>query len=322
MGAVGRLQDALDAARYDLVWVLREVFPLGPALLEEAVRRRSARLVYDLDDAVFLPNVSPVHRLLGPLRNPGRTERLVRAADWVLAGSPALVEWCRSRARRVELVPTVVDTEAIRPGTAPEGASGPGPLRIGWTGSHTTLPYLRDWIGAMAAWAAASGPLPAALEGARLELRGARGRADAAGSPPRIPGLDALGWSAAARPWSEAEEAAWLSTLDLGVAPLPDIEWTRYKCGLRILRYAAAGVPAAASPVGVQADFAAECEGVSAARAPQEWAERLDRLARDRGEARRLGREARRWVEARYSVAAWSARLADLLRRAAFEPVD
>src|SRR5262245_9186400 len=48
-----------DAASFDAILIYREIFPIGPALVEWVLgRRERPPIVFDFDDAIFLPNVS------------------------------------------------------------------------------------------------------------------------------------------------------------------------------------------------------------------------------------------------------------------------
>ncbi|HLQ46842.1 MAG TPA: glycosyltransferase, partial [Planctomycetaceae bacterium] len=89
---------------------------------------------------------------------------------------------------------------------------------------------------------------------------------------------------------------------DIGLMPMPDTDWTRYKCGLKILQYMAAGVPAVASPVGVNSQIIRH--GVSGwlATAPDEWTFVLRQLLADPARRAAVVPIARRTVEERYSV--------------------
>jgi glycosyltransferase involved in cell wall biosynthesis len=106
-------------------------------------------------------------------------------------------------------------------------------------------------------------------------------------------------------PWSEATEAADLAACDVGVSWVPDDVWSRGKCGLKVLQYQAAGLPAVANPVGVHSDMIRP--GVSGWLPVDdpEWVEALRCLAADPERRRQMGRGARDSVEADYSVAAW-----------------
>src|SRR5262249_60729986 len=61
--------------------------------------------------------------------------------------------------------------------------------------------------------------------------------------------------SVIACPWNAAREALDLATADVGISWIPDDLWSRGKCGLKVLQYAAAGLPVVANPVGVHSEM-------------------------------------------------------------------
>src|SRR5262249_34284444 len=101
-------------------------------------------------------------------------------------------------------------------------------------------------------------------------------------------------------------EAAELSRSDVGVSWLPDVLWSRGKCGLKLLQYQAAGLPVVANPVGVHPEMIAEGVTGYLASTSEEWVAAIRALRDDPPRRLEMGREARRQVERRYSVAAWS----------------
>jgi glycosyltransferase involved in cell wall biosynthesis len=115
------------------------------------------------------------------------------------------------------------------------------------------------------------------------------------------------------RQWSLERQPADLAGLDLGVMPLPDDPWTRGKSGYKLLQYFAAGVPAVASPVGVNAELLAQGRGL-AATTPAAWSTALTELIEDADGRRQRGALARTFVEQRYSYQRWAPELAALLR--------
>ena len=118
-------------------------------------------------------------------------------------------------------------------------------------------------------------------------------------------------------PWSLEGEVKALTESDVGLMPLADDDWSRGKCGLKLIQYGAAGLPSVCSPVGVNQEIVKQ--GVSGyhAREPGEWADALLRLFRDGGMRARKGKEARKNVAEHYSVQAWESRYIDLLHRVA-----
>jgi len=55
--------------------------------------------------------------------------------------------------------------------------------------------------------------------------------------------------------WSKNREIEDLLQFDIGIMPLSDDVWTRGKGGFKALQYMALGIPAVASPVGVNTEI-------------------------------------------------------------------
>jgi glycosyltransferase involved in cell wall biosynthesis len=127
--------------------------------------------------------------------------------------------------------------------------------------------------------------------------------------PPQMPGVEIE-----FRPWDFQREVADLQDAAIGVMPLEDTEWARGKCGLKLLQYLAVGIPAVASPVGVNGDIIVNGENGFLASTEQDWYERLDALCRQPQLRTRMGQAGRRTVNERYSLAVWGPRLADVYR--------
>ena len=69
-------------------------------------------------------------------------------------------------------------------------------------------------------------------------------------------------------PWTAARESDALREMDAGLMPLPDTEWARGKCAFKLLLYYATGIPAVASPIGMNAEVLGMAEAGHAARTP------------------------------------------------------
>jgi len=284
-----RVLQLLARGRYDVVWVEKELFPWLPAWADLALLRGGARLLVDYDDAVFhrydAHRRGFVRRMLG-----GKIDAVMRAADVVVVGNAYLGARAQAAgARRVELLPTVVDTERYAPSARAPGA----PFTLGWIGTPRTARYLRPIAPVLAEVAAATS--------ARLVLIGA--------GPEALAGVAGV----EARPWSEDTEVGHLQGVDAGLMPLPDRPFERGKCGYKLVQFMACGKPVVASPVGVNAELVEHGATGFLADSPGQWREALLALAGDPQLCARLGAAGRRKVEAELSVAAIGPRLAGLL---------
>jgi glycosyltransferase involved in cell wall biosynthesis len=268
-----------------LVHRLRFLAPI-PGL--EPARRVDA---YDFDDALYLGSILRSNRRFGWLKREGeRWLSYVRRARVVVAGNSHLAERAREHASVVEVIPSCVDPER-QPRREHRDEEV---VTIGWIGSRSTVDQLRTVFPAIAA-------LNEGEVRVRLVLVGAEGLAL------RAPWLER-------RPWSLDSEPRDLASFDIGVMPLPDSEWTRGKCGYKLLQYFSAGVPAVASPVGVNRRIVgAGGERGLLATTDDEWKAALGELIRDHRVRAEMGARARSFVEREYSYQRWAPELAALL---------
>jgi glycosyltransferase involved in cell wall biosynthesis len=224
------------------------------------------------------------------LRGAGKTDALCRLARHVTVGNETLAAYARPRARAVTVLPTTIDTDTYVVRERPRHAR---PV-LGWSGSVTTLPYL----------ASMRDVLLRLRQRLDFELRVVGGQLS-------IPGLDVT-----CLPWRAETEVEDLQDLDVGIMPLPDDPWTRGKCGLKALQYMALAIPAVVSPVGVNTEIVRHGHNGFLASTPDEWVESIAQTLADAELRSRLGREARRTVEERYSARVHATRLAKILREA------
>lgn len=288
-GAARRVHDALRAARYDLVLVHRETAPIGPPLVERLLAARGIPYVFDFDDAIFLPAISPVNRAWARFRrtDPGET---ARRASLVIAGNDYLADWARAHNPRVVVLPTPVDTARHTPRHA---GVAPGRPVIGWVGSSSTAQYLHLLDDVFERLARRRDFLVRVVGGSYVH---------------GTVSVECIAYSL-------ADEPEHVRSLDVGVLPEPDDPWTRGKGAFKALLYMASAVPVVASRVGVNEKVVGPggycVDGVDA------WVDALDRLLGDARLRADVGSAGRAHVEAGYSLAALAPRFAAALREGA-----
>lgn len=283
-GLRARLGQLRRATQFDCVILQRRLLP-RPLLY--GLRRYARRLIFDFDDAVLYRDSYHAKGFEDPKRL-ARFATAVRWADRVLAGNDFLRSCALAagaRPERVQVFPTCVPTEAypVRSEHEPAHRSG---MDLVWIGSSSTLQGLEQRA---ELWRRVGREVP----GVRLRLI-----CDRFATFDPLPVVPIV--------WSEAGEIENLSTADVGVSWIPDDPWSRGKCGLKLLQYQAAGLPTVANPVGVHPTMIEPGVSGELCQTDDDWVAAITRLAQSPTLRRQMGRQARRCVETRYSVAAWS----------------
>jgi glycosyltransferase involved in cell wall biosynthesis len=255
---------------YDALLVQRGLYTMGPGAIVAALDRFPGRLVFDLDDAVFLgsPALAEKGRLARWLYGPQQALRLLGRADSVVVSTTALADSLPHWVPVDAVLPTVPDPDAYPVARHRDGR----PVALGWVGSPGNLRYLD--------------PLSATLE--RLSAERVASLEVVSAEPWRGP--------ATFRPWSLDEEASVFARFGIGLMPLPDIPYTRAKAGFKLLQYMAAGLPVVASPVGVNRMLVESSGAGMLATEPAEWEAAIRTLASSASLRAELGERGRRFM--------------------------
>ena len=294
-----RLRDLWVAQRYDVVFVYREALALNTSIVERVLARLGPGVVLDYDDAIWIPQVTTGGRLVQRLRSGDKFADVVSSADAVIAGNEYLADYARPMNGNVHVIPTVLDTGHYTPASGPSRTDGP--VRIGWSGSPSTVPYFESITPALVEVRHRFG------SGVEFSLLG-----DASYEH------EALGIRGMS--WTEDRELGYVQGLDVGVMPQPDDQWTRGKCGFKALLYMATGGAAVVSPVGVNAEIVDHGRNGLWASSHDEWVSMLSRLVTDPVYRRKLGEAGRATVTERYSVEAYKDTFVGVLEAVAVSP--
>ena len=294
-GVRGALQQ-LRALRssWDVVWVQREAMLAGPPVLEALARLRALPLVLDYDDAIWIAQGSTLKRAA---KFAWKFDWVLRRATHAIAGSSLLANHARALGVPATVVPTVVE----RALWTPRSAHAPGPLTLGWIGTHSTAPQL-DLIAP-------------ALRRLRAEGHAFRLVVVGAGPDFRLDGVEIE-----RREWSLATEIDDFRNVDIGLAPMHVSPWHEGKCGFKQVQYMAVGVPCVSSLVGGARDFVVHDQNALVATTTDDWHTQISRLMRDRDLRARLSRDGRALVERQMCIEVQTPRIADVLRAAARQP--
>lgn len=274
-----RFFDIVRALRYDVIFIHREAYPLGKAIIESILHLIDKPIIYDFDDAIFLPNTSEHNLYIEKLKNPHKTERIVGMSRQVIAGNNYLGSYALRYNKNVLIIPSSVDTEKYGPLISNKKREK---VVIGWIGSDTTRRFLRDIERAL-------GELYNRYPSVLVKIVGL--------SPFNSSLKNIIN-----KKWALKDEVADLQSFDIGIMPMPDNEWTRGKCGFKALLCMSCGVPVVAASAGVNTDIIKDGENGFLAADNSDWVEKLSLLVEDSDLRRRIGAKGRETVEKFYSL--------------------
>jgi glycosyltransferase involved in cell wall biosynthesis len=278
-GYTRRIRDVFRVIPYDYVYIHREATPVGPPIFEWIFARLlRKKVVYDFDDAIWVPTMSEHNRKFRFARSFSKIGRICRWAWLVTVGNKFLAQYASQFNKNVKVIPTVVNTETVH-GTLQDHDTGKP--QVGWTGSFTTLPYLDMVIPVLK----------------RLQERYDFTFVVIADRDPK-PDLKNYLFV----PWSSKTETEDLLRFHIGLMPLTDTEISRGKCGFKAIQYMALGIPPVVSPVGVNTEIVQHRVNGFVCGTESEWEDALAGLLNDVALRKQIGREARKKIEDHYSI--------------------
>jgi glycosyltransferase involved in cell wall biosynthesis len=276
-----------QAKRFDVVVMNRDLIPeVRITAIEPLLARINPRLVFDLDDAIYLG---------------ARDRKLRRILPYfraVVAGNEELAHYLRQHNSNVQVIPTVVDGRHYTP--TPSRCSGP--IRIGWSGSagplHAHLPLVREVI---------------------VELARHYGFEFVVISNQRPRFDDWHGVQTRFIEWNQETEVEDLWQFDIGLMPLPNGPFERGKCPTKLVQYMGIGIPTVASAVGMNPQVIEHGRTGYCCSTAGEWVNSLARLIQDPAARRRMGTAGRLRFEKTYSLQAALSAWLDVMEQVASE---
>ena len=291
LGSVVRFFGLFEALRYDIVFIHREAYPVGPVFFENILYMLKKPIIFDFDDAIFLPPPSRPNEFIEKLKRPDNVSRIIKMSAHVIAGNRYLSEFASRHSRSVSVIPTPIDTDVYHPGPV---RGDNGRVILGWMGSVTSLPLLESMKNIFI----------------RLSDKFNNVGFKIVGGDFSIEGLS----NVASKEWSSKEEMDDLKGFDIGIMPMPDSEWTKGKCGFKAILYMSMGIPCICSPVGMNKEIITDGINGFFASTEDEWVEKLSLLIKDSQLRNRLGAAGRETVEQRYSLNTNAPKFLDVLK--------
>ena len=281
-GFLRRIRLLFSMSEYDYAFIFREATPLGPPFFEAALFFLNCRVIYDFDDAIYLTKTSDANKVVSFAKCSSKVRFITRRAWKVSVSTAFLMNWARQYNDNVVLLPTTVDLDYHRPiYKAPLNTRRPV---IGWTGSHSTVPYLELVRPAL-------GQLQVRYD---FEFR------VICDVDPKLTELKNYRFV----PWRLISEIEDLAAIDIGLMPLPQGEWESGKAGFKAIQYSGVGaVPVVSSTdVGHTVVIDGQTGFVVDDNSSEAWVRAIGRLLENPSLINEMGKLGREFVKRQFSV--------------------
>ncbi len=247
--------------RYDAVRIEKDFLPGFPVLFEYFIKFvLKKKIIFEFDDAVFLTNFP---------RN--KTPKLISLSNVVIAGNNLLKQYAQKYNSNITVIPTGVDYEQYMniKSVRVEWSSN---IVIGWIGSSSGLKYIKEIEPAL---------FNLEKKGYKFEFRIICNE----DIELKLKNKKFIKWN---RDSADID----MSYFDIGIMPLSNDEFSKYKCGFKIIQYIAMKIAVVASPYGINQEIINNGESGFLAETTLEWEESLERLLIDSELRRKLSEDA------------------------------
>lgn len=263
----------LEARKYDLVVIQKELFPYVPPFFEPFLKKINKNIIVDYDDAIFVNYEN--NQLLC-----NKIPTIFRLAKAITAGSRYLANYAYKFNNNVKTIPTVVDLKKYQ--AKKNYSINNKRIVLGWIGTPLTQKYLFE----------IKNPLKKLSQKYPLLLK-------CVGSSPNF---SINGVKVENVQWNRKKEIEHILTFDVGIMPLTDNVFSRGKCGLKLIQYMGCGIPSVASSIGANKDILVDGENGFLARSNREWIEKISVLIEDKELRKSLGKNGRETIAKSYSI--------------------
>ncbi len=278
---VKRLKDVLDADKFDLVIVQKDVLP---GILGRILRWKQKKIIFHIDDPIWLPQPGTASHvaILGPLILSLRTRALIKmlkASQLTIVDNPEEKKWVEQYCKRAIVITAPIDTSVYLP--RPEKKQG---LPVfGWIGSPSTWYLMEDLIISLETLALKN----------PFELHCVGGFS-----------VTTRNFKTKNIPWTLENEKNALKEFDIGLLPLDSREFNKTKFSLKGVLYFTAAIPTLATDVGLNRQFIQDA-GVGLLYPPgdrEKFQEEALRLLTNPQLRKELGSKGRQKVESEYAL--------------------
>ena len=250
-----------------MVILHRDIVPDKKILFFEKYLKQKTKMILDFDDAIYLGG------------NHKKISKIISMMDHVVAGNRNLEKYAKKYSNNTTVIPTVINIDRFFKNNKRNNI-----FCIGWSGSNDTaincLYLIKDVI---------------------IELSKNYSFKFLVISDVN-PELNWDGVDVHFEKWTENSEVSSIHKMDIGLMPLLDNEFQSGKCGFKAISYMSTGIPAIASPVGVNSEIIEHKINGFLCSNHEDWVKNISLLIEDESMRKNMGELARKKIAKNYSV--------------------
>jgi len=263
--------------KYDRIFLQRVTFPLR---LEKLLHRLNPNIIFDIDDAIYLPDTQhndPLTKLKKFIKE-GEVKAVLKISKCAIVENEYIKEYVSQFCGHIYKIPGPIDADRYFVKEKEDKKN----IVVGWIGSPATTCYLDILNNVFLKLLQKYSDLSIHLIGA---------------------GKYSLpGFKIKKIPWCYDTEVAELQKFDIGLMSMPDNEWTRGKLGCKMLQYMALGIPTVASDTETNREIMTNGVNGFLAKGENEWIDSISRLIESPELRRTLSLAGRRTIEEKCSL--------------------
>ena len=238
-------------------------------LLSRRIVAKSKRVIFDFDDAIYTRPGEPYSWLIGRrVRN--RLRYWIENAKVVTTANHLLADYALQFTSAVVVIPNAVDVEIWKPKPRPHNDQ----LVIGWVGAPVNIPNIER--------------LDAVLKSLQRKYAFLKISVYSGKRPD-------LSFAFNYHPFQPGREPEFVQSIDIGLLPLAEDEFSTGKSPIKAIQYLACGVPVVGNFTGATLEILNEHNSV-AVQSVDDWFNAIEFLINDRDRLRDLAHAAREFA--------------------------
>ncbi len=282
-GYIKRFLVLFTLRKYDIVYIHLWVSPFGPPVFEWITRKLARKIIYDIDDMVFLGHVSDANSRILAIKGKKKILYLIKHSDYVITGAPAIEQYALKINNKVTDIPPTIDISKF---PAKKTYSIHKEIVLGYSGSHSTMKYLKAIEPVFEKLLTLNIPFKV------LVITNSPFSFNNSSIPLEV------------QQWNYQNEVELLQKMDVGLFPLTNELWVYGKRGGKALLYMAVGLPIIATAIGPNLDTFKNGENAILVGVDniEQWVDTIVTLYQNQEIREKLGKNARITLEQRFST--------------------